>query len=153
MVEPKTAHSRRVIALPARVVAALREHRRRQVEERLRAGEAWQDTGLVFTTQIGTPIDPRGLIRRWHQVRSAAGLSTLRFHDLRHGCATLLLAQGKHPKLVQELLGHHSITMTSDLYSHVTPAMRRDLADAMDALLDGAPTTRERVEGAEDATG
>lgn len=141
-VEPKTPQSRRVIALPEGVVAPLREHRKRQLEERLRAGDIWPERcvcgcsgGVVFTSEVGTPIDPRNLVRHFHRVRTRAGFPALRFHDLRHGCATLLLAKGTHPKLVQELLGHSRVSMTLDTYSHVTPVMRREVADTMDGLL------------------
>ena len=137
-VEPKSAQSRRVVTLSKAAVAALREHRKRQLEERLQAGEYWQEQDLAFTTALGSPIDPRNLIRDFHRLRVRAGLPRLRFHDLRHGCATLLLAQGVHPKLVQELLGHSRISMTMDTYSHVMPALHREAADKMDAMLGAA---------------
>ncbi|MBI4504010.1 MAG: site-specific integrase [Chloroflexi bacterium] len=135
LVEPKSAQSRRALALPGPVVAALKEHRKRQLAEHLKVADVWHDSGLVFTTSIGTPIEPRGLIRRFHALLERAGLPPMRFHDLRHGCATLLLAGGVHPKLVQELLGHSRISITMDIYSHVTPAMQRKVAQRMEALL------------------
>jgi len=137
--EPKSARSRRTIALPGLAVAALREHRKRQLEWRLRLGEVWQDHGLVFTTEIGTPLHPSNVRQRhFHPLLERAGLPRIRFHDLRHTCATLLLAQGVHPKLVQEQLGHSQISVTLDTYSHVTAPMMREAAAKMDAILTAA---------------
>lgn len=133
--EPKMPQSRRTIPLADEVVLALREHRRRQLEDRLRAGDLGQDTGLVFTTQVGTPIDPRHLLRHWYGVRCAVGLPKARFHDLRHGAATLLLAQNVHPKLAQELLGHSRVSITLDLYSHTIPAQQREAIEKLAAII------------------
>ena len=137
LVAPKTEHSKRTITIPPPAVAALRAHRVRQMEERLRAGAAWQDTGLVFTTPIGTPLDKANLGKRFKAVLKQVGLPSMRFHDLRHCCASLLLAQNVHPKVVQEILGHSQISMTLDLYSHVLPAAKSDAADLMGRLLTG----------------
>lgn len=135
LVPPKTARSRRTIPLPDIAVFALKRHKTEQGKERLRAGDVWQDWGLVFTTEIGTPLDPSNVRNRsFWPLLEKAGLSRVRFHDLRHTCATLLLAQGVHPKLVQELLGHNQISVTLDTYSHVIPAMMRETADRMDSL-------------------
>jgi integrase len=100
----KDAIDRRTINLPAIVVKALRAHRARQLEERLIAGGDWQDTGLVFTTRRGTPLDPRTATKVFHAIRSAATLPPIRFHDLRHTAATLLLAQGVSPRVIMETL-------------------------------------------------
>lgn len=146
LVEPKTARSRRSIALPAVVVAALRAHRIRQLQEVLWAGSRWQGArpgvdlddqkpDLVFTSVIGTPLDGRNVTRRFQALLAAAGLPRQRYHDLRHLCATLLLAQGVHPRVVMETLGHSQIALTMNTYSHVIPALQRDAADQMDALL------------------
>lgn len=135
--ELKTEKSRRTIALPDPVVEALREHKRRQREERMRRADVWQDHDLVFPSEVGTPLEPRNLIRQWHRVRKRIGRPDLRFHDLRHACATIWLASGEHPKIVQELLGHHSITMTMDTYSHVIPATHREAAQRIGRLLNG----------------
>jgi len=134
--EPKTRTSRRLVALTGAAVAALRRHKARQLEERLRAGAVWQDTGFVFTNEIGGPLEVRNLIRRsFWPLLERAGLPRIRFHDLRHTAATLMLAQGVHPKVAAEMLGHSQVAVTLDLYSHVTPTMQRQAAAAMDALL------------------
>ena len=135
LVETKTDRSRRTIALPQTAAAALRVHRTRQLRERLAAGSRWQETGLVFTTTIGTPLEPRNVTRQFRKVLMKAGLPLKRFHDLRHTCASLLLAQGVHPRVVMEILGHSQISMTMDTYSHVMPVLERDAASQMDALL------------------
>ena len=132
---PKTKRSRRTIALPQTVVAALRMHRARQLQERLLAGSRWHDSGLVFTTTIGTPLEPRNVTRDFQRILAKAGLPRIRLHDLRHGCATLLLAQGVQPRVVMDILGHSTISVTMDTYSHVLATMRRDAADQIDAVL------------------
>ncbi len=137
LVEPKTARSRRTIALPQSAIIALRHHRVRQLQERLLAGQRWHDTGMVFTTTIGTPLDPRNVYRHFQRALAEAGLPQKRFHDLRHTCATLLLAQGVHPRGVMDILGHSQIALTMDTYSHVIPALQREAAGRMDALLAG----------------
>jgi integrase len=140
---PKTAKSRRTVTLPGTALAALRKHRSRQLEERLRLGEVWRDYGLVFCSEVGTALrEPNVRERSFHPLLDRAGLPHIRFHDLRHTAATLLLAQGVHPKLVQEMLGHSSITMTLDLYSHVSPPMMDEVAAKMDSILgDGRKRT------------
>lgn len=138
LTEPKSAKSRRVVTLPAVAVAALKRHKTRQTEERLRLGEVWQDYGFVFTTPIGTPQDASNLLKHsFYPLLEKAGVPRIRFHDLRHTCATVLLAQGVHPKLVQEQLGHSQISLTLDTYSHVMPDMKREVAAKMDALFGG----------------
>lgn len=135
LTEPKSAKSRRVVSLPAVAVAVLKKHKAAQAEERLRMGEVWQDLGFVFCTSIGTPESPSNLRKRsFVPLLEKAGLPRVRFHDLRHTCATVLLAQGVHPKLVQEQLGHSQISLTLDTYSHVMPDMKREVAAKMDAL-------------------
>ena len=135
LVGPKTAKSRRTIALPQTAVIALRKHRTRQLEERLRAGEHWQEMGLVFPSTIGTPHDARNVVRAFQKLLEQAGLPHMRFHDLRHTCASLLLAQGVHPRVVMEILGHSQISLTMDTYSHVIPSLQREAAQQMDAAL------------------
>ncbi|MBF6613856.1 MAG: site-specific integrase, partial [Chloroflexi bacterium] len=135
LVEPKTQKSRRTIFMPQVTVNALRTHRIRQLEERLAAGERWKESGLVFTSTIGTPLDPRNAFRSFQDALQRAGLPHIRFHDLRHTCASLLLAQGVHPRVVMEALGHSQISLTMDTYSHVIPALQKEAADRMDALL------------------
>lgn len=107
-----------------------------QAEERLRVGAAWEDNDLLFANEVGRTIAAGNLLRRsFEPLLKRAGLPRIRFHDLRHTNATLLLEQGIHPKIVSERLGHTRISTTLDLYSHVTPAMQRQAADAFDAIL------------------
>lgn len=132
--ETKNNASRRMLRTPAAALRSLREHRVKQKEERLLAGEKWQDSGLVFTTTLGTPLDPRNVLRQFARVLTAAGIAHVRFHDLRHSCATLLLAQGVPARVVQDILGHSAIRVTMDVYSHVMPSMRDDAMRAMDSV-------------------
>ena len=134
-VEPKSERSKRTIALPQIAVSAVRRHRARQIQERLLSGSRWQDSDLVFTTTVGTPIHPRNLVRHFHRTLERAGLPRKRFHDLRHTCASLLLAQGVQPRVVMEILGHSQISLTMDTYSHVIPGLQEDAANQMDAIL------------------
>ena len=133
--ELKTKSSRRLLDLPEMLAIKLREHRTRQLEEKLLAGSHWQDNGLVFTSRIGTPIDPRHVKRRLDPLLKKAELPHFRVHDLRHFCASLLLAQGVPLKVVSELLGHSQIAITADLYTHVLPSLRKDAIDLMDSIL------------------
>jgi integrase len=132
---PKSGKGRSV-RCSQRAVEALRSHRARQNEERLRVGALWQDQGLVFPSSIGTPLLGGNLNRSFKALLQRAGFpQTFRFHDLRHTCATLLLRQGVNPKFVQELLGHADISLTLNVYSHVLPDMGDTAAGAMDAAL------------------
>lgn len=134
--EVKTSHSERVIALPTSVVSALRAHGERQAEEHARLGEAWNDLDLVFPNIIGRPIDARSFQRRWWmKLVQKAGLPYIRFHDLRHTAATLLLARGVPAKAVSVMLGHANASITLNLYGHVLPHMQQQLADVMDDIL------------------
>lgn len=140
--EPKTLSSRRQVALTIQAVDALRRHRQEQAAERLAAGPLWQDADLVFPNTIGSPMERRNLLRReFAPLLLRAGLPTIRFHDLRHTAATLLLAQGVHPKIAQEMLGHANIAITLDRYSHVSQAVQQDAARAMSTLFGEAPAT------------
>ena len=132
--EAKTASGRRSVELDAGTVSVLREHRRRQIEERLKAGSVWQDSGLVFCREDGTPIKPDWLTRTFNARARAAGLPKIRLHDLRHTWATLALGMGIHPKIVSERLGHSTISVTLDLYSHVSPGMDKAAAELVAAL-------------------
>ncbi len=132
--EPKTERSRRTIDLPAFATTALREQRRRQAEERLLAGRRWQDLALVFATTIGTPLDGAPVSDRLHELLAAAGLPRMRFHNLRHACASLLLAQGVPARVVMDVLGHSQIAVTLNTYSHVIPALKQDAAERLDRL-------------------
>ena len=134
--EPKTSKSRRVVTLPGTTSAALKSHRTSQVLERLQQGAKYEDHGFVFATRWGRPLDYRVVIRRhFKRVVRDAGLGALRPYDLRHTCATLLLAAGEHPKVVSERLGHASIVMTLDVYSHVLPDMQQAAAEKLEAII------------------
>ncbi len=134
--EPKTRKSRRTIQLAGRALGALKVHCKAQLEERMAHVGLWEDHGLVFATQAGTLINPSNLTKRsFKPLLEKAGLPRVRFHDLRHTAATLLLMQSVHPKYVQELLGHSTIAITLDTYSHVLPSMGDHTAKAMEAAL------------------
>ncbi len=137
--QPKTDRSRRIIPLPASVVRQLVEHKRHQNEERLKVGPEWQQNDLVFCTEIGSPIYAHNLIKRhFKPALKRAGLpQTIRLYDLRHTTATLLLLAGENPKVVSERLGHASITLTLDTYSHVLPDMQKAAAEKLEKLLFG----------------
>src|SRR5919112_295585 len=132
----KTPKSRRSVRLTQAAAEALRSHLERQLEEMERLGSLYQPGGLVFATESGTLINPSNLRNRsFKPLLKRAGLPDICFHDLRHTCATLLLSQGTHPKLVQELLGHATIAMTLDTYSHFLPSMGDQTVKAMEAAL------------------
>jgi len=137
LLEPKTDRSRRFVMLPESVVTALRAHRTRQRMEHLVAGSRWVDSGHVFTTTIGTPLHAATVTRAFQAALERAGLPRSRFHDLRHAAATFLLAQGMTLEDVKQLLGHSSITLTSNTYGHVLEQRQRQVAAAMDAVLGG----------------
>ena len=137
LVELKSSRSRRSINLPDFAVRTLREHRTRQLEERLKAGEAWHDwqgAGLVFTDELGGAIPARNMLRIFDKLRTAAELPELRFHDTRHTCATFLLLQGVSERVVMEILGHSNLAMTQR-YAHVLPPLRQDAAERLDEAL------------------
>ncbi|MHB0869726.1 MAG: tyrosine-type recombinase/integrase, partial [Chloroflexota bacterium] len=118
-------------------VAALRHHRTRQKEERLAAGAVWQDD-LVFPNRYGRPIEATNLLRRsFKPLLQKAGLPEIRFHDLRHSAATLLLRKRVPAKVVSEMLGHAQVGITMNLYQHVLPDMQREATAAMEAALRG----------------
>ena len=133
---PKTAKSRRTVPLTRRALEALERHWVAQGEERAKLGPLWHDTGLLFRSTTSTPVNRHNLMRRsFKPLLREASVRDIRFHDLRHTCATLLLSKGKHPKFVQELLGHATVSITLDTYSHVLPGMDDGLAEAMDDAL------------------
>jgi integrase len=141
--EPKTPKSRRTVPLPPSLVGQLAAHRRAQAEHRLKLGCRYENHDLVFATDKGTPIYHRHLFRRhFLKVLERAGLNGYRVYDLRHSCATLLLATGENPKVVSERLGHSSIVMTLDIYSHVLPDMQQAATEKLEALLFRQASTR-----------
>ncbi|KYP80055.1 tyrosine-type recombinase/integrase [Ferroacidibacillus organovorans] len=135
--EPKTKRSRRQIPLTATTANLLRDHRQNQLQERLRSKGKYVDHGFVFATAAGEPLRKNNVLRRhFKPILMAADLSSdIRFYDLRHTCATLLLLAGENPKVVAERLGHASVTMTLDRYSHVLPHMQQSATDKMESML------------------
>jgi integrase len=132
----KNRQSRRAVLLPELAATALVDHRARQAAEREQRRARWEEHGLVFTNTLGKPLTPNNLRQRsFYPLLAGAGLPRIRFHDLRHSCATLLLGEGIHPKIVSDLLGHSQIGITLDLYSHVTATMHAVAAEAMGRLL------------------
>lgn len=131
---PKTHRSMRTVTLPKFVIAALRRHRKDQNERRLRLGESWTEMDLVVDDGSGGPMRPAVVSRQFRAATRKVGLD-LTFHGLRHGHASLMLAAGEHLKVVSEQLGHSTIGITGDLYTHVAPAVRREAANKLDALL------------------
>jgi integrase len=135
--EPKTAKGRRSIALDPATVAALRDHRRWQLEDRLAVGPGWEDSGLVFTWPDGRPLHPERFSRWFEQHARAAGLPKIRLHDVRHSYATAALAAGIPAKIVSERLGHANIAITMDTYSHVLPGLDEQAAGTVAQLILG----------------
>ncbi len=134
--DTKTGKSRRSILLPQEALVALQRHRTQQLEARLLAGPRWHDLDLVFPNGIGKPLRRTHVTERsFKKLLQHAGLRDIRFHDLRHSAATLLMAAGVHPKIVQERLGHANIGITLDIYSHVLPTMQREVIDTLDRFL------------------
>src|SRR5215218_9001388 len=134
--EPKTKGSRRPVHLTGAAVEALKAHLERQLEDIERLGDLYRDHGLVFTSEVGTLINPSNLRRRsFAPLLQRAGLPRIRFHDLRHTCAKLLLSRNVHPKYVQELLGYATVAITLDTYSHVIPGMGDHAMRAMEDVL------------------
>ncbi len=132
--EPKTKSSRRRIVLPDIAVEALKEHRLHQDQIRVKAGEKWYEQGIIFCNRHGRFLNPERVVALFHRLLADAGLPDMRFHDLRHSAATILLVAGVHPKVVQERMGHSSIAMTMDIYSHVLPSMQQEVADKIDDM-------------------
>jgi integrase len=127
--EPKTARSRRTVPMPSAVVSMLRKHRTEQKAERLRAGNQWTDSGLVFTTEFGGPVDPRNLLRVMEVAAKTAGVDGVGVHTLRHSAAVDWLESGVHIKAVADLLGHSSIAITGDVYGHTSDNTARAAVD------------------------
>jgi integrase len=134
---PKTRRSRRQIALAAPAVVALKRHRAAQAEQRLLMGPVWREYDLVFCTGHGTPLSARNVVRSFKALLKKAALADVRFHDLRHTCATLLLGARVNPKVVSEMLGHASVADYAGHLQHVVPDMQHDAASAMGNLLYG----------------
>ena len=123
------------ITLRSKTIEILRTHYERQQIDRLAAGMDWQEYGLIFTTGVGTPIHPRNLLREFKQLLKDAGLPAVRFHDLRHTNASLLLNQGKPVITVSRRLGHAKASITLDVYGHLISSMQNDIGDLIDDLV------------------
>jgi integrase len=133
---PKTTGSRRSVKLTSKAIEALKRHLERQLGEIDRIGSLWSENGLIFASEKGEPINRHNLTRRsFKPLLKRAGLPQIRFHDLRHTCATLLLTRNVNVKIVSEMLGHSTIAITLDTYSHVLPNMRDQAAAAMEEAL------------------
>jgi integrase len=135
--EPKTAYSRRTVPIPEECLAALRRHKARQAQEKLVLGPAYEDQGLVVCWPDGRPIDPRHLNSHFEKVLKQTGLPSIRLHDLRHTFATLMLELGESPKTVQAMLGHSSVAITLDIYSHVSLELEKRAASRLNAAITG----------------
>lgn len=135
--ELKTEKSRRTLPLPPFLVTALREHRARQLEHRLALGPQWTDLNLVFPNPWGLPRSGSRVTHDFQDQLARARLSRMRFHDLRHGAATLMRAQGADLRTIMEVLGHSTISITANLYTHIAPEVKRATADRMQAALGG----------------
>lgn len=133
--EPKTQRSRRLVTLPAMAVEVLRKHRLEQQKQRLFMGPEYRDHGLAFPRLDGRPMNPDALSKAFEVIVARAGLPRVRFHDLRHTHATMLLQQGVNPKVVSERLGHSTVNLTLDTYSHVLPGIQEEVAQKVDNLL------------------
>lgn len=134
--EPKTQRSRRTIIIAPIALEALKEHCARRLDEKERAGASWQEHDFVFCTPLGTHLNPtRDMLDLLKVFLKQSGLPEIRFHDVRHSSATLLLSLGVHPKVVQEILGHSQISMTLDIYSHVLPSMHQDAMARLNAAI------------------
>ena len=144
-VEPKSKQSRRRVSVPTFAVRALEGHSERQASERRLAGSRWLETGLVFTSSIGTALDERNVRRTFKEILRAAELPDLRLHDLRHTTATLLLTEGVHPRVVMETLGHSQVSLTLDTYSHVLPGLQAEAAKRMDDAIGCRLAVRMRA--------
>lgn len=133
--EPKTDRSRRMVPLSPAMVAVLKTHKAQQAVERLRAGNQWTDTGLVFATELGTAVDPRNILRTVELAAKKAGLEKIGVHTLRHSAATAWFESGIHIKAVSDLLGHSSISITGDIYGHTSDDTARRAIDGLSGAL------------------
>ncbi len=140
LIEPKSTKSQRTLTLPPIAMELLRTQRDWQTTMQAAANESWNEMGLVFTSVAGTPLDGSNITRVFQRMLKEAELPRVRFHDLRHTCASLLLAQGTHMRVIMEQLGHSQIGLTMNTYSHVMPEALNDAADLMQEILKGGQT-------------
>jgi integrase len=133
--EPKTAYSRRTVPIPEQCLVALKRHKVHQAEEKLILGQAYQDHGLIFCHPHGRPLDPKRFNEYFARTLAKAGLPSIRLHDARHTFATLMLELGESPKTVQAMLGHSSVAITLDIYSHVSQELEKRAASRLNTAL------------------
>ncbi|SHF07306.1 Site-specific recombinase XerD [Seinonella peptonophila] len=134
--EPKTKRSKRVVPIPNDTLEILRQHKIEQAKQKLQAGKQYEDHDLIFATDRGQPLHERNILQRnFKPLLKKADLPDMRLYDLRHTCATLLLAAGENPKIVSERLGHSSVVMTLDVYSHVLPDMQQQATEKLQSIL------------------
>lgn len=146
--KPKTPRSRRTVPLPSLLLHKLIEHKRKQNEERLKEGPSWQAHNLVFCSETGTPLSiPNLTYRYFRPILLEAELPQIRLYDLRHSCATLLLMADEHPKVVSERLGHSTVVLTLDTYSHVLPTMQQRATAKLEKMLYEEASTQEAQTG------
>lgn len=142
-VEPKTARSRRIVPIPPETIVVLAEQRHALEVERTEAGDRWKEHDLVFPSPIGAPREMSYLSYTFHRGLRKAGIPRLRIHDLRHTAATHLMVKHVNPKVVQDLLGHSTIAITLDTYSHVLPALAKEASLHMSGLVPATPESPE----------
>jgi len=143
--QPKTPGSRRTIDIPPVTIMALRARKEQQREQRMLAGDAWDEQKLIFTTGRGTPVDASNVLHSFQQILAGAGIEKMRFYDLRHTHASLLIAEGVHPKNIAEQLGHASIKLTMDLYGHLFEGSDKESADRMQKMFGDRPAVAAEV--------
>ncbi|MCX7884095.1 MAG: tyrosine-type recombinase/integrase [Caloramator sp.] len=139
--EPKTSSGLRVVPIPPAVLEELKEHRKGQLQEKLKAGEVYEDNNLIFATELGRPLEHSSLLRAFYRVIKKADID-INFHALRHTYATRLLEMNEHPKVVQEILGHKDITTTLNIYSHVMPEVKKAAALKINHLFENNKNTK-----------
>jgi integrase len=143
--QPKTDKGRRLIALTPSTVSVLKEHKRKQIAQRIVSGSTLKADDLLFSQEDGRPLLPGTVSHAWIKLIQRAGLKNIRLHDARHTHASLMLKQGIHPKIVQERLGHASIQITLDTYSHVAPGLQQAAANRFDDILIGKENKIENI--------
>lgn len=136
---PKTDKSKRLIPIGPETVKRLKQQQQKVTMQKIINADKWQEHNLVFPNMVGNPIDPNNMIKDFHKLSEKAGLTKIRFHDIRHTCATLLLLANVHPKIVSERLGHKDIRITLETYSHVIPSMQGEATQIIEGLVAGAP--------------
>lgn len=145
--EPKTQAGKRTIDLPEFFIDMLKHHQAKQVERRLKVGEAWENRDLVFPDLTGGYLNPIHVLRMFKKILERAGLPHMPFHDLRHSAATILISMGIHPKVIQELLGHSDISITLGIYGHLFPSMQQDVVEKWQDVFGEKDENGEQNEG------